>query len=40
MLHAADSVSRVTVTVDKFNHVIRVLVAVVKLQQQQQPAHD
>jgi hypothetical protein len=40
MLHAADNVSRVTVAVVKLNHVFDVPAAVVKLQQQQQPAHD
>jgi hypothetical protein len=40
MLHAADNVSRVTVAVVKFDHVFHVPAAVVKLQQQQQPAHD
>jgi hypothetical protein len=40
MLHAADNVSRVTVAVVKLNPVFHVPAAVVKLQQQQQPAHD
>jgi hypothetical protein len=40
MLHAADTVSRVTIAVEKFNPVLRVPAAVDKLQQQQQPAHD
>jgi hypothetical protein len=39
MLHAADNVSRVPVAVVKFDPVLHVPAAVVKLQQQQ-PAHD